>query len=269
MTDTTSTDAKRESIQAKVAKLLAKAESTDSEHEAETLRAKALDLMAEWGIEAAMIDAGRTQADREKVTENPMEFAGGYAKAMTMFGAIIAQAMGNVRVYERYSRGKSNRRWLHIVGHTSDVERAHMLITSLQLQANTALRAWWKTFARKEWMTQAEKTGARRQFLVSFAEAAAERLEAARQEAQQKQQDAQRATGSAATSSQAGPSVALVLADRRDAVDRYMAHEHPNLTRGRSMQGSMFGANEGAAAGRRADLGGQSVGRGGRAALSA
>lgn len=269
MTDT-ATDAKRESMQAKIAKLLAKAESTDSEHEAENLRAKAFELMADWGVSAAMIDAGRTQAEREKVTESSMEFHGGYAKTMVEFGHLIAEALGikPLIAHRRYEKSRT----LLLIGHKSDVERARILITSLQLQANTALRAWWKGYEPREWMSPSEKTLARRQFLRSFAGSAHKRLLAAAAEAERAEQERQNAaapTGSATSSQESGPSVALVLADRKAEVRQFIAQKYPNIGHARASRGSHHGRAEGAAAGQRADLGDKSrVGGGARAALA-
>lgn len=248
----------------KIEKLLAKAERTDNPHEAEAFTKKAEALMAAWGIEAAMLDASRTAGEREQVTESGLDFTGTYAKGMTLFAHLIAEGLG-LTGYEQVWRGKAHRRYI-VVGHTSDVERAHLLITSMQLQAQTALRAWWRDYDLKAYLSPAEKFQARRQFLVSFATAVKERLVEQREE-KKREAETQRAAATG-TGPAAGPSVALVLADRALAVQQHMAAKR--LGNARSMTGSVHGGDEGAAAGRAANLGDRSqVGGRARAALSA
>ena len=73
-----------------------------------------------------------------------------------------------------------------------------------------------------------------------------------------------RAQSSAEQAPLEGPSVALVLADRKQFVDRRVDEAYPNLRTSapRRLQGS--GLDGGYAAGRKADLGGASLGRPGR-----
>lgn len=241
-----------ETMQAKIQKLLNKAARTDNVHEAEAFSRKAEHLMAEWGVTEAMLNDSRTDSERESITEEPMTFLGSYAKAMVLFGAHVAQGMG-LKVYERRTVGDTKVRKLVIVGHASDVARAHMLITSMQMQAQTALRVWWAEFPLRTVLTPSERARARRQFLVSFAEAVGVRLGEARTEAAAQADARTTATGAGARSS------ALVLADRGAEVEAWLAERHPKMGHGRAMGGSSFGQRGGAAAGRDANLGGRTA----------
>lgn len=240
-----------ENMQAKIAKLLAKAEATDNPHEAETFTEAAERLMVKWGIEEALVRSkmGET-AKREEIVRESLEYTGRYAGVWVVLANEVVGGLGGVRLYQKSKRGSTNKTAV-IVGYESDVSRARMLVTSLQLQASMALATWWKNFTAKQWMTDQQKFKARRQFIVSFAIVVRDRLVALRTE----------------EVAAAGNGAELVLVDRDAQLDAWMRKHLGQTRKGRSFQGSWHGREEGQAAGRSAGLGQPGVDRGGRAAL--
>ena len=91
----------------------------------------------------------------------------------------------------------------------------------------------------------------RHAYLLSFAARIGERLRAARREAERE--------AAAAAGSDGGPSVALVLADRADAVDRAFRDEFPHVRTLRTSSSSSAGRMSGRRAADAAGLGHHSV----------
>ena len=129
----------------KVSALLAKAESTDSEHEASALREKAYELMARYGIEQVEL-AEKRKAQKQKkeaVIEWRTVFEGRpYMKQQTRLAAAIARGMGTVKVLRQTLDTHHEQVW--VFGYESDVAAFRVLLDSLRLQALSAMNAWWK-----------------------------------------------------------------------------------------------------------------------------
>lgn len=231
-------------MQDKIAKLLAKAEATDNEHEADAFTAMAERLMVKWGIEEAVVRSKMGNgAKAEAIVVESIRFEGRYAPAHISLGASVLAGLGNLRCLQTTHRGE-NARSLKIIGHEGDVARAIQLLTSLQLQVVTAQRKWWRTFGSKDYLTENEKFKARRQFVMSFGSTVGERLAKIRREE------------IVVTDTQSGVvGTALVLLDRKAAVDEYMTSAYGKLRSGRGMQGSNYGHSEGRQAGNTARLG--------------
>lgn len=222
-----------------VQQLLAKAESTTPE-EAEALTEAAERLMIKHGIDQAMIDARRaSQSEPEKVVKDQVTFTGVHRIGLLTMGHVVVSAFGTMRTV-RTRRGTTES--LVIVGFESDVAQAKMLVESLHLQAFSAMSTWWRTFEEKVYLTDQQKTMAKRQFLVSFGSGAASRIQKATVEA------VAETTGSA-----------LALRDRKAQVDEEIAEMYPKMSKARAMRGSCYGRSEGYAAGRSANTGGRSV----------
>ena len=156
-----------------IASMLAKAEGTDSEAEAETFRAKAYELMTKHSIDQAVIEAKH----------------GIYKDAMLRMSHNIVCALPTVKSYveknvnvnwEDLTKPKVKGHIYTIVGFESDVKQAELLLVSLQLQAASALTTWWKTDTHamviQETGTPMEKFKARREFVMAFGRGAATRL---------------------------------------------------------------------------------------------
>ncbi|EXG80467.1 DUF2786 domain-containing protein [Cryptosporangium arvum] len=226
-----STDAKL----AVIRKLLAQAEdAAASPAEAETFTAKAAELMARYGVDRAMLADGDETADGIADREIPVDPP--YARDKFGLLAGIARAMGLRVVHKSGYRGRDTTALLF--GFASDIERAEILFTSLLLQAVRGVLA-----AR---VPPGEHVAAyRRSWIVGFSATIHHRLAEAEE----------RARAQTTSTSAAGRSAEVVLADRRRVVDTRFAEAFPRLgTMGpRYLSGS--GHREGAAAGHRADLG--------------
>src|SRR6201991_71485 len=217
-----------------IRKLLAKAERAATA--AETYTAKAMELMARHGVDAALLSVARTGRDRIGPQHIAMEdpYSAGKARLLGW----TASALGCRWVLHGARGGKVAA--VTVFGHASDRQRVELLYTSLQLQSSTQL-------VRVRPPARGESVAAyRRSWLHGFAVEVHRRLSDAEE----------RAAGAARSdTSMGGPSVALVLADRREQVDRAYAAAFPRLASARRsvLSGSGFAA--GARAGERADLG--------------
>jgi hypothetical protein len=233
-------------VLARIRKLLAKAEDpAATAEEAETYTAKAAALVAQYGIDAALLAAD--DRSRDDVGDRVVAMHRPYALDKSTLLAGVAAAL-RCRAVRRTGHGHDGKVVsIHLFGHESDLARVELLFTSLLLQATTGMQR------ARPW--PGESVAAfRRSWLAGFTSAVVTRLGQAEQRA------AEQAQRWRADSTAGGRSVALVLADRSVAVDEAVQREYPYLrtARARSLTGS--GAASGYAAGRRADLGGTRVG---------
>jgi hypothetical protein len=231
----------------RVRKLLAKAEDGGvTPAEAEALTAKAAELMARYGIDRALLAAARPETDQpaNRVIDVPNPWAQVRAHLLAgLVGAMRCQcvllpAAGGKRV--------------HVFGYTSDLERAEMLYTSLLVQMAHGLAA-------AEVPATARSARAwRRSWLLGYASAVVARVRAAEERAASDAED--RRDG-------AGPSTALVLADRSLVVRRHCEEAYP-VTRKMRITYTGSGYRTGYAAGERADIGGTRLRPGSARALA-
>ena len=233
-----------EKMKAKIAKLLAKAESTTFPEERDALTAKATHLMIEMGIDAAELEAAGEVKPEDIVEAHRVFKTRGFAPVWVTFASELRRGFGDLQSYQ--SRGGSSqydRAW-YVVGHKTDVENFLVLLDSVILQAGAALGAYRKENREiRRYQTGNDKYLAERTFLLAFASACSRRLTEMRTTVRQE------------TNVSAGAE--LVLASKQDRVDSYMGATH-NLKSSRGMRrgGSWAAAEAGSAAGRRADLGG-------------
>ncbi|MGZ4474559.1 MAG: DUF2786 domain-containing protein [Nocardioides sp.] len=236
---------------AKVRKLLALAEDpAATQHEAETYTAKAAQLIADYGIDQALLAAsgaaGATDAVGDRVLVVPAPYA-----------VDKADLLASVAVHLR-CRAVRRTRWvgerrelsLHLFGHRSDLDRTELLYTSLLVQATHGL-----TRARAP--RHEHLAAFRRSWLAGFREAVSERL---------RESEVRAHAAAEGRFREQGTSAALVLADRSAEVEQALADAYPSLGHARPRRLSGSGAIEGWGAGRRADLGSARLG-GGRRAL--
>lgn len=232
---------------AKIRKLLAKAENdaTTSE-EAEAYTAKAAALIATYGIDQALLAADLPTTDL--VGDRIVRLEAPYArdKAELLCTVAVLLRCRAVRMTERTREGKEFS--VHLFGHAADLERADLLFTSLLLQATTWL-------ARTPIPPGEHKAAFRRSWLGGFRMAIARRLD-----------DAER-TAARAARGHTEREVGLVLADRGAEVEQAMHEAYPRLGTARPRRLSGSGMAGGYAAGQRADLGGERLGRRAAAAL--
>jgi hypothetical protein len=234
-----------------IRKLLAKAEGAATADEAEAYTAKAVELMARHGIHEALLGAADPARDPIGAARVGMDDPYSAAKARLL--GWVASALGCRCVLHEARGGTVGA--VTVFGHATDRERVELLYTSLLLQATAQV-------VRLRPSRPGESVAAyRRSWLHGFAVEVHRRLTAAEQAAADEAR--------AAPPDQRGPSVELVIADRRERVDHAYAAAFPTLGRARRsvLSGSGFGA--GAHAGARADLGRPAVGHPCRRALGA
>jgi hypothetical protein len=235
----------------KIAKMLAKAERTDNEHERETFTAAAERMMLRLGIQAAELEAaGEVKA--EEIVEVNHTWTGIYATTMVEFTHRLAQGFGNLTILQS-SRGQ-RRRVVFVIGHKSDVEQFMALLASLNLQAVSGLKRFQKENTEdRAWRSVQEKFVQDRSFLQGFAGEVSRRLSALRVE----------------TEAEATTGAALVLASKMDRVTEKVNEMYPNMgkARGGMQQFSSKGAAAGRTAGQSANIGGKSVSGGAKGAL--
>ena len=225
--------------------LLDKAASTDSEHEAQALRDKAMELMTSYGIEQAMLEA-TGQKKRDEIITTKILYKNPYSCEKHTLLHVIA------KTYQCRAIGCTSGKsvlYADLVGHASDVERVEFLYTLLLVQAeNGAAKVKADSFngwySAKE--VAARSRALRAAYMAGFADEIHERLTAI-----QKHAAAQNDTVHVAE----GVSTALVLASRKELVDRRYAELFPESKKMRSRSYSATGYEAGQAGGRRADLG--------------
>jgi hypothetical protein len=152
--------------------LLAKAESTDFPDEAESLTAKAQELMTRHAIDAALLDAGPSATDGSAVGTRRVHVEEPYVRAKMQLLASVAEA-NDVRVVWYSSLGIAN-----LVGVRADVAAVELLFTSLLLQVANAQSAAERPLGRRS-----ASRSFRRSFLLGYAHRIGERLQIARQSA--------------------------------------------------------------------------------------
>lgn len=224
-----------EKLLERVRALLAKAEDEGvTPDEAEAYTAKASELMARYGIERAQLGALHPESDKPADKFFDVGNPWGDVKKHLLAGLAMALRCQCVQTH-RENGGR-----LHVFGYQSDIERAEMLWTSLQVQMARALarqyvpgsggdaRAW-----RRSWMLGFCSAVVNR---VKDAEAVAVKI-------------ADKEPGAPA-----GKSTPLVLADRSLVIRSMVNREYGNLRKTRvSYSGGGYG--DGHAAGQKADLG--------------
>ncbi|MFC6345110.1 DUF2786 domain-containing protein, partial [Nocardioides hankookensis] len=158
-------------ILAKVRKLLALAEDpAATTHEAETYTAKAAQLIADYGIDAALLAVARPGSDPvgDRVLDLDAPYAADKAELLS---TIAAHLRCRAVVRTRHTVG-GKQRSTHLFGHASDLERTELLYTSLLLQSATGL-------ARAPVPPYEHKAAFRRSWLAGFRLAVGRRLAAA------------------------------------------------------------------------------------------
>lgn len=215
-------DATQERILAKVHALLAKAESTDFDGEAEALSAKAQQLMSRYALDRAMLDharGARQQAILCRIwLDNP------YVSAKAMLVDAVASANRCRTVLDNRFGSMT------IVGDQGDLRVVELLATSLLLQGARAMLSIGSQPSR----SGVSRTRSYRQaFLVAYASRIGERLRAANE-----------ATVSASDAGRLLP----VLSSRSLAVDELMEKTFPRLVQKRVSVSNAAGWGAGTAA---------------------
>jgi len=212
----------------KVRALLAKAESTDFDAEAEALTAKAQQLMARHAIDEAIARDGAGGLRTEKPVARRFAIDDPYASAKSLLLSAVASANGGRSVWY------ADLALMTVIAFDADLEAIDTLYTSLLVQGSRSMLAGGRLVGGRG---RSQTRSFRRSFLLAFAGRIRERLElaavAARRDAEE----------------ELATSVLPVLAGRQADVDDAVAAMFPKLIRRR---GPRITSEEGWLAGRSA-----------------
>lgn len=229
MTDATASETTMRRIRA----LLNQAENAAAtEHEAQTFRDKAFELMATYGIEQAMLSADKPDRDEPegRTIQVYYPWAG---EGVALLGG-IAHALGCRPVLLRTPPAQPKR--VRLLGFASDLDRVQVLHTSLLIQMHAGLH-------NATVPDRANGRAWRRSWLIGFVAEVSERLTKAETRARH-----------TATSS-GGRRTEIVLAGRDTRVLELQFREFPKLRKARPRTFTGTGLADGRAAGARADIG--------------
>lgn len=237
----------------RIAKLLNQAENTAATpQEAEAFMAKAAQLMLEYAIDEQMIAAARGLTVDELV-QDTFHYRGIYRVGHRDVAIKAAKHFGLKVVLGHDTYQKPIQLPLFLAGFRSDVERARLLDTSLQLQCVNAHSQWWKKNKDAlSWMDRGLTYRTRRDFVIGFAEGVGSKLYEARRQAraEAKVHEAERTNVSPEAAS---ASVELVLVGRVKRVEEYYDSVWGGATRSVSRRYNS-GAGNGRSAGFNAGL---------------
>lgn len=205
----------------RIKKLLAQAENpAATEEEASAFMQRAATLMAKYAIDEQMIATARG-LNIDELVQDEFSYTGIYRTGHQRVGVQAAKHFG-LKVVLGGDTGRNPIRMpLFLAGFRSDVERARMLDTSLQLQMVNAHNQWWS--ANKDayyWMDKGLAFRTRRDFTFGFADGVATKLYRARKDATV-EATAHEAERAGTTVEAATTSVELVLVGRQKRVDEF------------------------------------------------
>lgn len=219
---------------ARVRGLLAKAESTEFEAEAEALTNKAFALMARYGIDEAMVAASGQK--KEDIIVKTITIGNPYGLEKSLLLASVAVSAQCRSVVTKSGRDYP---FAAVIGFPSDIERVELLYTSLLMQM-----ASQSSRQRPGIYPGAPSVRAfRAAWCAGFTVAVKRRLEEITQRAMTE------------TTAELGVSTELVLIDRSAAVDRVVSDLYPRVRKYGNKKVSASGYARGHAAGERVNLG--------------
>jgi hypothetical protein len=198
----------------RVRALLAQAESTNFEAEAETFTAKAQELMTRHAIDMAMVEAGTQRSERPGTIRIPLDEP--YISAKWELLNEVAASSRCRAVFHKYAAMAS------VIGFESDLDATETLFTSLLVQAQIAMQAAARVAAPG---TAARSRSFRSSFLLAYAYRVGERLAEIN------------AHVVADAEAETGRSILPVLAARSSVVDATVSEIFPRLGRMRSRAG--------------------------------
>jgi len=212
--------------------LLAKAEGTTFEAEAEAFTAKAQEMMTRYSIDAAVLASTATAAGADTGIESRrVHIDAPYADEKARFLAVIADVNAARSIWSPQVG------FATVMGFPVDLHLTDLLFTSLLVQATKASAE--ATSADRRFRTPSF----RRAFLIAFAHRIGERLEATKQHA------------SADAAQQYGSALAPILVDREVAIEEAVSRAFPNATTMNRRRLNADGWYAGRAAADRAQIG--------------
>lgn len=214
----------------RVRALLAKAESTTFDEEAEALTAKAQELIARHALDDAVLTAVDDVGD-PAVRRIPVDDP--YADAKASLIAAVGHA-NRCRIVHTASMG-----WVTAIGYEPDLDAVELLATSLLAQATAAMARHGSV---RDATGRSRTRSFRRAFLYGFAQRIGERLQAA-------------TDGQLAVTEDARGQLLPVLAARDDRLTATEARVFPDLVARSVSVSNGHGFHAGRAAAERAQLG--------------
>ncbi|MEW9532176.1 DUF2786 domain-containing protein [Microbispora sp. NPDC049125] len=198
-----------ERMLARVRALLAKAESTEFEAEAETFTAAAQSLMSRHSIDAALLAAGTTgRSGADEPSGRRLGIDAPYEGPKAVLLDVIASANHCRAVWSR------DLGFVTVLGFDADLAAVEVLFTSLLVQATAAMAL---TGSRRDGAGRSRTRSFRQSFLAAYAQRIGERLREAAGEAVQQ------------ASAETGRDLLPVLAARDRAVDAKVGQIFPEL----------------------------------------
>jgi len=204
----TDSDSLPSGILTKVRALLAKAESTTFDAEAEALTAKAQELMTRYRVDRALLDRDRTHDSRPKPVGRRILIDNPYADAKATLLSAVADPNGCRAVWAKPFRHCT------LMGFADELEAVDELFTSLLVQAEHALL---REGSKQDAYGRSRTKQFRRSFLVAFAHRIGQRLREAVDDTV------------AAASAETGTALVPVLTERRDATEAAVTQTFPRL----------------------------------------
>jgi hypothetical protein len=189
--------------------LLAKAESTEFDEEAEIFTAKAQELMARYAIDQATVEAGRAHHSTAEVGMVRVAIDDPYAGPKVLLLQHVARA-NRARTMWTSSLG-----FCSVFGVDSDLRVVEMLFTSLLVQAVAAMR---RAGSQVDARGRSRTRSFRQAFLVAFAGRIGERLDEANRAAE------------ARAIEEIGDAFLPVLVSRVEAAERACDEAFPDAT---------------------------------------
>jgi hypothetical protein len=243
----------------KIAKLLRKAETTDSVQEAEALTAKAQALMVRFAISEELLRQATGEQEQDHIENDNIVYRGIFHMALFDIGRAVADT-NNCFVMIHKHRHESVTELL-LVGYTRDISNVKVLDASIQVQASSAMQAWYRQ-QDTSYRTPMQKSKMRREFLFGFAKGLKAKLLVAKRVGLRDATDdeAKRAGVDVET---AGKSTDLVLRTKDENIKNWVDNEYGNTlrtVRRNYSSGGYQARNAGFAAGQRANIGQPSVG---------
>lgn len=209
--------------------LLAKAESSTFDAEAETFSAKAQEMMTRYAIDTAVLESGESEPLNKRVVTRRILIDNPYTDAKMQLMTSVAASNGTKTVW------LAKLGLISVTGMPADLDLCELLYTSLLVQSARALDN-----AGTDSRTRSR--GFRRAFLLGYAWRIGERLAEARVRANE------------AAGESYGGALVPILAEREEAVSCAFRELYPSLRRSRTSVSDRHGLQRGRAAADVADL---------------
>ncbi|WP_288799965.1 DUF2786 domain-containing protein [uncultured Arsenicicoccus sp.] len=212
-------------VLARVRQLLAKAESTPYEAEAETFTAGAQALMARHSIDHAVLAASAPVGGDERPDGRRLWMETPYVREKVMLLGAVAEANRSRSVWAKEDG------YVTLLGFPHDLDAVETLYTSLLVQATRAMHAEGK---RLDWRGGSRTRSFRQSFLAAFGARIGERLAEVTA--------AETAQAAEEMSAAGGRELVPVLQERTEAVEAYVEElfprvRHVSMSLGRDREG--------------------------------